>query len=493
MLGRDALDLAGLPADEHAAAAAHAAAHRAFSPGLRLERDGLVPITQALIGLLEDARCEHLACRGLPGLRRLWQPRHQATPDDGDGLEALLARLARALADPRYEDPHPWVAKGRALFFDDERGEVLAVRQAADLRRVASRLGHDLGQMRLGFSARTYRPQPAYRDDNRWLWVDAVRPEDQRQPEAGPEAVDPPEALQATDPSVTEHHLPEWDRLIGVMRPRWCRVLDTPSRLARRGTAPAVNRVAARQLARLAQAPRGLRAGGGACDWGDELDLDALLDSVLRRRAGERFSPRPYRMPSAQAHPGATLLLLDVSASSDDRLDGGEASPRGLEFAREVAATLAGALRAGGEAVAVAAFRSDGRQRVELLRLLDFDEAWSPDAACRLGGLRAAGSTRLGAALRHACATLAARPEPRRRLLVLGDGDPYDIDLHDPRYLLEDARQAIAEARRRGVQVLGLGLGQAAAARRAQLFGRRSTRTLRPGGGWAAQVAALCG
>jgi len=36
---------------------------------------------------------------------------------------------------------------------------------------VARRLGHDIGQMRMLFNAKTYRVAPEYRDDHRWMWA----------------------------------------------------------------------------------------------------------------------------------------------------------------------------------------------------------------------------------------------------------------------------------------------------------------------------------
>lgn len=501
------LRLAAMPPEARAAAVAHAAAHLAFSGDPRLPRQGLVPITQALVGLLEDARCEHLACRELPGLRRLWLRWHRATPEDGGSIEALMARLARALLDPRHADPHPWIAKGRALCFADGRGEVLLLRQPEDLRRVASRLGHDLGQMRLGFNPRRYRPAPVYRDDNRWLWADgATSPE----PAATRPDRDEPPPDEPLPPDIVEHQLPEWDRLIGRLRPRWCRLLDTPPpRLATADAPPVDAGVAARLARQLAvggpagPVPRVLR------EWGDELDLDGLQDSLLRRRAGECFAPRPYRSLPAPAPARATLLLVDASASGalalgpagfEDpaRRHGTDAGPPGiagrcrLDYAREVAATLAAAFANRREPFALVAFRSDGRRHVEWLRLLDFDAPWDDAAARRLGGLAPAGSTRLGTALRQAGATLARRPEARRRVLVIGDGEPHDIDLHDPRYLVDDARQAVAALRHAGLEVTGLGLGAEGAAQRRRIFGAAHAGTLRPGGDWARQLVVLC-
>ena len=101
----------------------------------------------------------------------LWRPLHTATPDDGIGCESLMSRLAHALADPGYSDPHRWVAKGRALLYLDEPLGLPARRTPAELRGAAMRLGHDIGQMHLPFNGQGYRPSPAYRDDHRWMWA----------------------------------------------------------------------------------------------------------------------------------------------------------------------------------------------------------------------------------------------------------------------------------------------------------------------------------
>jgi nitric oxide reductase NorD protein len=138
---------------------------------------GLGPIARTLVALLEDARVEALAARELPGLARLWRPLHRASPQDGSGFEALMGRLARALGDPDYEDPHPWVRKGVLLFRGSGGVELLALRTSAGVRAAALRLGNDIGQVRLAFNPKTYRPQPSYRDDHRWMWEAEALPE----------------------------------------------------------------------------------------------------------------------------------------------------------------------------------------------------------------------------------------------------------------------------------------------------------------------------
>ncbi len=151
----------GVPTDAQGrlfrAAMAHALAH--LLAGAPRQKVGqLKPMQLAVIALVEDARVEALALRRFPGLRRLWAPYHVAQPEGGTA-PSLFARLARALFDAGYYDPHGFVAKGRALF----DGSDLADPDAS--RRIGGLLGHDLGQMRVQFNARTYIVEPAYRDD----------------------------------------------------------------------------------------------------------------------------------------------------------------------------------------------------------------------------------------------------------------------------------------------------------------------------------------
>ena len=67
----------------------------------------------------------------------------------------------------------------------------------------------------------------------------------------------------------------------------------------------------------------------------------------------------------------------------------------------------------------------------------------------------AAGSTCIGAALRHATRCLLAEPAGLRAIVLITDGAPSDIDVFDARYLTEDARAAVLAARL-GVQCHGL-------------------------------------
>jgi nitric oxide reductase NorD protein len=430
------------------AAVAHALAHlMAGAP--RQPVGTLKPLQLALIGLLEDARVEALAMRRFPGLRRLWARYHVAQAE-GATAPALLARLARALFDPMYQDSHGFVAKGLDLFV------------AADLhdpgasRRIGGLLGNDLGQMRVQFNARTHVVEPAYRDDNLGLWDFGAQPDatpeilemmveaarlrreegggridSRHQPGSGPSRARPLTASETDGIQIARY--PEWDRMQGVERPDWTCVravappLGDPRRLEADVEARPDLRRRIDRLVRAARPgrPRRLKR---QLD-GAELDIDAVLDAEVAWRAGETADERLYRTSALRARDLATLVLLDVSEST--RVGGL------LDIERVAVSLLAGAMTRLDDPFALMAFASDGREQVRLTSIKDFAEPFAAEQRERLAGLAPGLSTRLGAALRHAGAELSSVRSFRRLVLVLTDGEPSDIDVPDPLDLVE--------------------------------------------------------
>ena len=466
---------------QHSAAAAHAAAHLVYSPR-GFDGTGLGAIARALMALLEDARVEALAIRELPGLARFWQPLHTATPALGAGFEALMQRLARALADPDYDDPDPWVRKGRTLFYLDAGLRLLALRTPAEVRAAATLLAHDIGQMRLQFNARTYRPAPAYRDDHRWMWAadvsSAAAPSASVAVGRSGDVDDDDEPQVEVADHVTLH--PEWDRLIARLRPEWCRVVERPAPLAAVRTME--NDDVVRQLGRRLRGPlRALstRQAGAPCrsDEGEVFDLVALVDWRVARRLQQASDARVYRGLVRRSTRAAVWLLIDQSASTAAVQRPGE--PSVLQTAASAAAALASALQAVGVACAIAGFSSRGRHEVRLSTVKTLAQPLDEFVLARLHALRPGGSTRLGAALRHAASRLAGRRGGGPRwVIVLSDGEPHDVDVHDPRYLVEDARRAVHDAARRAVQMACLVIEPRRGADSRRIFGSHRVHAL---------------
>jgi nitric oxide reductase activation protein len=214
---------------------------------------------------------------------------------------------------------------------------------------------------------------------------------------------------------------------------------------------------------------------------GDTFQLDALLGWCIARRCGQAPDARVYRASPHQAARAGVWLLLDRSASTaapHGTSPGGGPAGTVLHAAARSVAAIAAALQALGVPCAVVAFNSNGRQAVRLSTVKAVGQPADGALASRLQALRPGGSTRLGAALRHATARLGAGRADARWVLLVSDGQPHDLDVHDPRYLVEDARHAVGRASQRGVRMACLTLGATAEPAALRIFGRRGTQTL---------------
>jgi nitric oxide reductase NorD protein len=451
----------GAPRDHALAVAAHAAAHLRFGDAAQ-SRAGLKPVQQALRGVLEDARVEWLALQELPGLRAVWWPYHAGPAAlHGSGFEDLLARLSACLLNPAHHDPHPWIARVKALFFD-AGGHTLALRTAGDVRRVASVLGNDIGQMRLPFNAKTYAVHAAYRDDNSHLWLPdhSLPPSDAvlalaAGPTGAGEAPDAEACAvrdgepEAAGTAPTAVHA-EWDHRIRRYRAGWCSVYaDMPPRAVRLDSAGMQG--PARRLAnRLAGLQGRLQRSGGRTAGGDALHHAALIDARLDQRAGRPPDPRIHHRQHRPRPPLAVLLLLDASAST--------AREGARAHMQRAAVTAALALQRLGHRSAVWTFSSQGRHRVQMPCLKAWDDRLGDGVGLPM--LHGEGSTRMGAALRHGLWLSAAdarrHPGRQRVVVLLTDGELHDVDVHDPAYLPADLQRAGQEGAHQGVAVRGL-------------------------------------
>lgn len=467
-------------------ALAHIAAHMVHGHGPVPVRK-LKPVQVALISLIEDARVENLAAEELPGLGKLWASLHTASPSAAVTVDKLLARLARALADPDYRDDNPWVEKGRRLFFE-QRGHWAEENFS---RALGGALGHDLGQMRIPFNAKTYVVQPSYRDDNSGLWE--RRPDDDSGETDESEAIiDGPSPTpkspddtkdkrsEATEVAVAEREgvlagrYPEWDYQSGDHRRSWTAVHSYQPNPAPDEAAGALMAGTERTIGRIETLIRSARVGRPrplkAQRQGDMLDLDACIRLTIERRAGHTPDGRYHQLRAVDGRSLSIFVLLDISHSTRDRIGTTTETIIGME--RKAVALLATAIQRVGDPFAIAGFCSDGRNDVRFYEVKDFGQEF--DLACRrrLGGLRGMLSTRLGAALRHSGAQLARQRSERRLVLVVTDGEPSDIDVADGRYLVEDARHAVHELNHAGIDVFAVALGSEGRSSLPRMFSR---------------------
>ena len=491
------------------AAAAHASAHIMFTTQ-RFSVGSLKPLQIALVSLVEDARVEQLAMRQFPGLRNLWKVFHVAQPGAAVTAGSLMARLARALIDADYEDDNPWVVKGRRLFFEQKDH----LHEQSISRALGGLLGNDMGQMRVQFNFNTYVVEPAYRDDNQGIWDfgDMGEPspdgddvvmqgtrladDDSNTGEnENDEGAEPPpgeeEQVTLNAPSKQEEGIKEealsppiqydeWDYVIGRERPSWCTLLEKPAPagdphaieeiLAR--NQDLVNRVKCLVKAVQVQRPRKLKKRLE----GDRLDLDACIDAIIDLRTGVPPDPRVHAILGRQQRDLSVLVLLDLSQSTND-LIAGEATTV-LNLAREATVLLADAMARIGDSFAIHGFSSNGRHDVGYYRFKEFDRPYGDPSKARLAGMTGQLSTRMGTALRHAGSFLEDRRAHKKLILLITDGEPSDIDVHDAQYLVFDAKKAVEENSRHGIFTYCMSLDPTADRYVSRIFGMRNYMVL---------------
>ena len=496
------------------ATAAHCAAHVAYTRE-RISAEQLTPAQMFFIGLLEDARVEYLAVHEFPGLKKLWGQilRRDLAPAPHPTVGAL-ENFALMLLDDRVRSP-------------DSELNALAAKFHAEIeaRQYDNQLSWHLGlELHNIFASRRDVPslrqlewiRIPYRDDNRFVWefeelshedALAYTPASQRQVRrtvhplvmaneldvetAGDDAqeiwrLETPwyldqeactiNELEGKEPISDPFHYQEWDYQVQLHRPDWATVYE---RRQPKGDPALIDDILVehkpitfriRQIIDLLQ-PSGVERVRNMED-GDEIDLNAAIDAMVSIRMGRQPNPRITMRNVIRNRDLAVTILLDLSESTNEKIDGSEKTV--LELTREAAALVAMAIEGIGDPFAIHGFASDSRHDVQYYRFKDFEQPMNDHVKSRLAGMRGGLSTRMGAAMRHAAYHLGRRPERRKLLLVVTDGEPADIDERDPQHLRHDTKKAVEELVGRGVYTYCLTLDPHADRYVKRIFGQNN-------------------
>jgi len=201
---------------------------------------------------------------------------------------------------------------------------------------------------------------------------------------------------------------------------------------------------------------------------GDDIDLQAYIDSYTDFRAGGTLSEALYQSRRTAERDLAVTLLIDISGSTDSWVS---ANRRIIDVEREALLLVSIALDGMGEPWSVQAFSGEGPDAVIVRQIKAFEEGFSNDVALRISSLEPEHYTRAGAAIRHASSDLLRQPASHRLLLVLSDGKPNDKDIYEGQYGVEDMRQAVTEATLQGVSTFCLTIDRHASAYLPRIFG----------------------
>ncbi|HFD80980.1 MAG TPA: methyltransferase domain-containing protein [Gammaproteobacteria bacterium] len=176
--------------------------------------------------------------------------------------------------------------------------------------------------------------------------------------------------------------------------------------------------------------------------YGDDVDIDALVEALADARHGEEMSERLFTKLHKLERDIAVMFMVDMSGSTKGWINDAE---------REALALLCESLETLGDRYAIYGFSGMTRKRCEIYRVKRFDEPYDETVRARISGIRPRDYTRMGATIRH-LGGLLNEVEARTRLLVtLSDGKPDDYDAYRGAYGIEDTRMALIEAKRSGI------------------------------------------
>lgn len=501
------------------ATAAHCAAH-VVETKQPISAEALNPMQMAVISVIEDARVETLSIRRFPGLKQLWSQLHTAIPAMDKSMGDYLNRLARALLDDRYQDNDPWITEARTLFALAQ--DRLDSNQTS--WEIGVQLAHSFGQKRLPFNPRTDLLSAPYRDDNRYFWefeefdfakaasagyesvkqvrkyVNVMEMANEIDVEtAGDDAEEiwvlgtelfPYEnigdqypgggksfnELEGKEPVSDPFHYSEWDYQIQLERPAWATVLE---KRAKSGDLQIIEDITARykrEIHRMkflldAMQPQGVQRIRRLED-GDEIDINAAIASFTDIRLGNQPDPRIMMRSVRKTRDFSILVLLDLSESTNEKVQDQEYSVR--ELTQQACVLLADAINRVGDPFAIHGFCSDGRHDVEYYRFKDFDQHWDEVPKAKLAGMTGQLSTRMGAAIRHAGHHLHLQRSAKKLLIVITDGEPADVDVRDPQYLRYDTKKAVEEVAKFGVTTYCMSLDPRADNYVSRIFGQKN-------------------
>ncbi|MYK44936.1 MAG: hypothetical protein F4029_01765 [Gammaproteobacteria bacterium] len=222
---------------------------------------------------------------------------------------------------------------------------------------------------------------------------------------------------------------------------------------------------------------------------GDELDLDAIVETRADIRTGASPDERVYSRRERLRRDVGAALLVDLSASTDDvvpeqrepplavgtvqdirdpyfddddeydfaaRMAEEAAKRRIIDILRESVLLLGTALESLGDRYGIYGFSGYGRDCVEFYVAKDFDDPLDDRTLDAIAAMKPKRSTRMGPAIRHACAKLDGSGSALKVLMIVSDGFPQDHDYGPNRgeheYGVQDTARALIEAEARGIE-----------------------------------------
>ncbi len=438
------------PARRYMALVAHLLAHHQYTQ--RITADNVSPQQRLFVEVFEDARVEYLMLLKYPGLKKLWLSLIPMVDNKScnDIYQSCIRHRAIMLARALIDENHPYTDTHLLQF----------VAKFRILMQKGNSTSQDSLNLGVAYLVKTHQKSDSlpnvyfdnteitYRDDNRLMWLfiesydedDEIFQHENKIEEEKTEFIPP-------------HYYDEWDYVYNAYKIDWVTLyerLHSHSDPAKIDKLLDKNSALVKQLKKVLDLlkPQNKKRIRYQED-GSELDLDIALRAMIEIKNGSHPDSRINIDFKHDSRSVSVLLLLDLSASLNEKV--GNSGQSILELSTEAVSLLAWAVEQLGDNFAIAGFNSDTRQKVMYYHIKGYSEHWDDAVKARLANLTAEYSTRMGAAIRHGAHYLNLQQSDKKLMLILTDGEPADIDVNDSKALIQDAYKAVQETQQKGM------------------------------------------
>lgn len=265
---------------------------------------------------------------------------------------------------------------------------------------------------------------------------------------------------------------PEWDYKQKRYKQNFCKVYPSERKRAVTGFSAETNRKHKKtrnELIRLFSKLHHEYEQINRVNAGEEIDLDAAIESVVAMKGGHTPSENIYSSKRKRNKDLSVLLLLDTSLSADSYTD----NIRVLDVEKSAAFLFGEVLNEFGVSFQIDTFSSRTRNNCRYQHVKQFGENWL-HTRDRLGAIEAEAYTRIGTALRHAGTQVKKQANREKWIVLFSDGKPNDYDTYEGRYGIEDVKKALQELQNEHIRVFSLAIEKQAKYYLPQMFGHAS-------------------
>ena len=196
---------------------------------------------------------------------------------------------------------------------------------------------------------------------------------------------------------------------------------------------------------------------------GDDIDLDALIDSLGDQCAGLPPSENLFNQLIRDQRSISTLFLVDMSNSTEGWVG---------NSIKEALLLLCEAMEIVGDEYGIYGFSGMRRMRSEVYKIKEISDRYNDAVKERLAAIGPKEYTRMGPPIRHMINHFRKVDSKTRLLVILSDGKPEDYDDYKNLYAIEDTRKALAEAKGAGIHPYCITIDKEAHDYLEHLFGR---------------------